>query len=164
MLEFCTRSQTSSARLRNLNEVRLHKVFVMQSEPAIATQVCQEFDTARFNFTKIPQKEILFHLDETASTARFEHKAMMGQSPNLVLINVSPIEYGHVLLVPRVLDCLPQVSTLSLDVSSPSSRLCNESECLLYLCMAQGIVHFAYLIWLAIFESCKCILLKNELS
>jgi hypothetical protein len=30
-------------------------------------------------------------------------------SPNLVYINVSPIEYGHVLLVPRVMDCLPQV-------------------------------------------------------
>ena len=137
----------------------------MQSEPAIATQVCQEFDTARFNFTKIPQKEILFHLDETASTARFEHKAMMGQSPNLVLINVSPIEYGHVLLVPRVLDCLPQVPTLSLDVSPPLPLACAnklESECLLYLCMAQGIVHFAYLIRLAIFELCKGILLENS--
>lgn len=36
-----------------------------------------------------------------------------GPSPTLVLINVSPIEYGHVLLVPRVLDCLPQVSACS---------------------------------------------------
>ena len=31
-------------------------------------------------------------------------------SPNLVYINVSPIEYGHVLLVPRVLDDLPQLA------------------------------------------------------
>ena len=76
-----------------------------------ADKVCQDFDSGRFNFTKIPQKEILFHLDETATTARFEHRAMMGSSPNLVLINVSPIEYGHVLLVPRVLDRLPQVTT-----------------------------------------------------
>ena len=29
-------------------------------------------------------------------------------SPSVVLINVSPIEYGHVLLVPRLLDRLPQ--------------------------------------------------------
>ena len=29
-------------------------------------------------------------------------------SPNVMLINVSPIEYGHVLLCPRVTDCLPQ--------------------------------------------------------
>lgn len=34
---------------------------------------------------------------------------MVKGSPHLVYINVSPIEYGHVLLVPRVLDCLPQV-------------------------------------------------------
>lgn len=32
-----------------------------------------------------------------------------GASPNLVFINVSPIEYGHVLLVPRALDNLPQL-------------------------------------------------------
>jgi GDP-L-galactose phosphorylase len=27
----------------------------------------------------------------------------------VVLINVSPIDYGHVLLCPKVLDCIPQV-------------------------------------------------------
>lgn len=32
-----------------------------------------------------------------------------GASPSLVFINVSPIEYGHVLLVPRALDNLPQL-------------------------------------------------------
>ena len=32
-------------------------------------------------------------------------------SPNLVFINVSPIEYGHVLLVPRALDNLQQLVT-----------------------------------------------------
>ena len=38
---------------------------------------------------------------------------LLGQvsgSPNLVYINVSPIEYGHVLLVPKVLDDLPQLA------------------------------------------------------
>jgi len=34
--------------------------------------------------------------------------AYVGKSPSLVLINISPIEYGHVLLVPRALDKLPQ--------------------------------------------------------
>lgn len=38
----------------------------------------------------------------------FEESGKATRSPNLVLINVSPIEYGHVLLCPRVLDCLPQ--------------------------------------------------------
>eukprot|EP00201_Polytomella_parva_P005858 CAMPEP_0175084736 /NCGR_PEP_ID=MMETSP0052_2-20121109/28240_1 /TAXON_ID=51329 ORGANISM="Polytomella parva, Strain SAG 63-3" /NCGR_SAMPLE_ID=MMETSP0052_2 /ASSEMBLY_ACC=CAM_ASM_000194 /LENGTH=754 /DNA_ID=CAMNT_0016356603 /DNA_START=159 /DNA_END=2421 /DNA_ORIENTATION=- len=36
------------------------------------------------------------------------HLATHTSSPNLVLLNVSPIEFGHVLLVPRVLDRLPQ--------------------------------------------------------
>lgn len=34
-------------------------------------------------------------------------------SPSLVFINVSPIEYGHVLLVPRALDNLQQLVTPS---------------------------------------------------
>jgi GDP-L-galactose phosphorylase len=38
----------------------------------------------------------------------FEESGKATRSPNLVVINVSPIEYGHVLLCPRVLDCLPQ--------------------------------------------------------
>lgn len=89
---------------------RLENIKLADSELDIMLQVCQDFDPGRFNFTKIPQKEILFHLEETA-TPRFSHSEMMGESPNLVLINVSPIEYGHVLLVPQVLDCLPQVSS-----------------------------------------------------
>lgn len=58
----------------------------------------------------MPQKEILFQLDESAHTApAVAHAATAGASPNLVLINVSPIEYGHVLLVPRIGECLPQL-------------------------------------------------------
>ena len=39
-------------------------------------------------------------------------------SPNLVFINVSPIEYGHVLLVPRVLSKLnQQVDAMSLQLA-----------------------------------------------
>ena len=83
-------------------------------------QVCQPYDPKRFNFTKVPQKEILFQLDETAQAAGFEHKAAFGSNSNLVLINVSPIEYGHILMVPRVLDHLPQVclSTLMCDLGA----------------------------------------------
>ncbi|KAL9427774.1 hypothetical protein AB3S75_029872 [Citrus x aurantiifolia] len=58
-------------------------------------QVLQPFDENKFNFTKIGQEEMLFRLDDS-------------KSPSVVAINVSPIEYGHVLLIPRVLDCLPQ--------------------------------------------------------
>ena len=87
--------------------------------------MCQDFDTKRFNFTKVPQKEILFQIDETAHAASFEHSAALSRSPNLVLINVSPIEYGHVLLVPRVLDCLPQACLASgVNLPNKMQELC----------------------------------------
>lgn len=55
-------------------------------------------------------KEVLFTFEPShGSTPQFEERVRCARSPNAVLINVSPIEYGHVLLVPRVLDCLSQL-------------------------------------------------------
>ncbi|CAN6914775.1 unnamed protein product, partial [Brassica oleracea] len=74
-------------------------------------KVLQSFDGSKFNFTKVSQEEMLFqfeagHDDE----ARFFPcmPLVAENSPSVVAIIVSPIEYGHVLLIPRVLDCLPQ--------------------------------------------------------
>jgi GDP-L-galactose phosphorylase len=75
-------------------------------------QVDQPFDDAKFNFTKALQKEVLFQFQPGASQRTgpmFVPTAAAEESPNLVFINVSPIEYGHVLLVPRVLDNLNQL-------------------------------------------------------
>jgi GDP-L-galactose phosphorylase len=73
--------------------------------------VCQPFDPAKFNFTKASVDEVMLAF-EPASTAaagsRFSPAGRVADSPNAVLINVSPIDYGHALLCPRVLDCLPQ--------------------------------------------------------
>ncbi|XP_057747872.1 GDP-L-galactose phosphorylase 1-like [Arachis stenosperma] len=76
-------------------------------------QVLQPFDESKFNFMKIGQEEVLFIFDHSV-----DHRShllpnesvenMPSASPNVVAINVSPIEYGHVLLIPRVLDCFPQ--------------------------------------------------------
>lgn len=72
-------------------------------------QVLQPFDPKKFNFTKIGQEEILFQFGPSEDgVSEYYEKAPVLSSPNVVAINVSPIEYGHVLLVPRVLDCLPQ--------------------------------------------------------
>lgn len=78
-------------------------------------KVCQDFDANKFNFTKADLKEVLFSFtklageaDENVSRSVFEPSAAVGESPTVVLINVSPIEYGHVLLCPRVTDMLPQ--------------------------------------------------------
>lgn len=74
-------------------------------------QVCQAFDPSKFNFKKAYVREVLFQFEPCArgTDSAFEESARAGRSPNLVVINVSPIEYGHVLLCPRVLDDLPQL-------------------------------------------------------
>ncbi|KAJ4974446.1 hypothetical protein NE237_007620 [Protea cynaroides] len=76
-------------------------------------QVLQPFDENKFNFTKVGQEEVLFRFEPSDDgKTLFDPDASISaggsQSSSVVAINVSPIEYGHVLLIPRVLDCLPQ--------------------------------------------------------
>ncbi|XP_052206064.1 GDP-L-galactose phosphorylase 1-like [Diospyros lotus] len=75
-------------------------------------QVLQPFDESKFNFTKVGQEEVLFRFEQSNdNNSHFFPNALISadsNSPNIIAINVSPIEYGHVLLIPRVLDCLPQ--------------------------------------------------------
>lgn len=72
--------------------------------------MCQPFDPAKFNFTKAAVSEVLFAFEpsEAPGPSAFSPAARAGQSPSGVLVNVSPIDYGHVLLCPRLLDRLPQ--------------------------------------------------------
>lgn len=90
------------------------------TQPLVPLQVVQPFDTAKFNFTKALQKEVLFQFeaaDMPSKGSAFLPMTPVSGSPNLIFINVSPIEYGHVLLVPRALDRLNQLvdpSTLHL--------------------------------------------------
>ena len=98
-------------------------------------QVCQPFDTSKFNFTKAFMREVLLQFEPSSNGlprlspipsgaladpdssgsisagngSQLVEGGIAGPSPTMVLINVSPIEYGHVLLVPRVNDCIPQV-------------------------------------------------------
>ena len=85
-------------------------------------QVVQDFDAAKFNFTKAFMQEVLFQFSTDAlEGTEVDEDACAGRSPDLVIINVSPIEYGHVLLVPRVLDRITQIvdpSTMVLRFSS----------------------------------------------
>ena len=82
-------------------------------------KVDQPFDGSKFNFTKAMVHEALFEFQAgtTRDAPSFSPSSIVHSSPNVVLINVSPIEYGHVLLVPRVLDKLNQL------VSPESMRL-----------------------------------------
>ncbi|KAK3026834.1 hypothetical protein RJ639_040735 [Escallonia herrerae] len=75
-------------------------------------QVLQPFDESKFNFTKVGQEEVLFRFEPGNSDKSHFFPCLPvdvdTSSPNVVTINVSPIEYGHVLLIPHVLDRLPQ--------------------------------------------------------
>jgi GDP-L-galactose phosphorylase len=74
-------------------------------------KVLQPFDGTKFNFTKVGQEELIFQFEasEDGDVQFFPNAPIdVENSPSVVAINVSPIEYGHVLLIPRVLECLPQ--------------------------------------------------------
>ncbi|KAL8205716.1 hypothetical protein R6Q57_018238 [Mikania cordata] len=74
-------------------------------------KVLQAFDESKFNFTKVGQEEVLFQFEQSEDgEVRFYPNAPIDvdNSPSVVAINVSPIEYGHVLLIPRILEHLPQ--------------------------------------------------------
>ncbi|KAF5730529.1 GDP-L-galactose phosphorylase 1 [Tripterygium wilfordii] len=74
-------------------------------------KVLQPFDGSKFNFTKVGQEEVLFQFEASEEEeVQFIPNAPIDveKSPSVVAINVSPIEYGHVLLIPRILECLPQ--------------------------------------------------------
>ena len=94
-----------------------HSIFLCccQSSPTHQMghlQVCQPWDPKKFNFQKALQQEVLFQYEPglpSDGSLKFIAASPANNSPNLVLINVSPIEYGHVLLVPRVMDSLTQL-------------------------------------------------------
>ncbi|XP_020097949.1 GDP-L-galactose phosphorylase 1-like isoform X2 [Ananas comosus] len=74
-------------------------------------EVLQPFDGDKFNFTKIGQEELIFRFEESSNgkAGYFQSAPIMSSSsPNIIAINVSPIAHGHVLLIPRILDFLPQ--------------------------------------------------------
>eukprot|EP00250_Pteridium_aquilinum_P019384 c24407_g5_i1 orf=1571-2872(+) len=72
-------------------------------------QVLQPFDSSKFNFTKAAREELLFCFEcGESQDGEFFTEAAVGDGTNTVIINVSPIEYGHVLLVPKILDQIPQ--------------------------------------------------------
>ncbi|XP_039057258.1 GDP-L-galactose phosphorylase 1-like isoform X2 [Hibiscus syriacus] len=74
-------------------------------------KVLQPFDGNKFNFTKVGQEEVLFQFKASydGEAQYFPNSPIdVENSPSVVAINVSPIEYGHVLLIPQIFECLPQ--------------------------------------------------------
>ncbi|KAI5061064.1 hypothetical protein GOP47_0023569 [Adiantum capillus-veneris] len=72
-------------------------------------QVLQPFDPSKFNFTKAAKEELLFCVESGDShEGEFYPEAPVVEGTNAVIINVSPIEYGHILLVPKITARIPQ--------------------------------------------------------
>ncbi|KAK4416418.1 GDP-L-galactose phosphorylase 1 [Sesamum alatum] len=75
-------------------------------------KVLQPFDENKFNFTKVGQEEVLFRFEPNKGKTSVYFPSspvdLEKGSPSVIAINVSPIEYGHVLLIPRLPDRLPQ--------------------------------------------------------
>ncbi|XP_052766032.1 GDP-D-glucose phosphorylase 1-like isoform X2 [Mya arenaria] len=99
-----------------LNEKRAQE----RRKPDNICSVNQPFNPATFNFGKIPASEVLFQLgDGCVNDLNDKNQCGDGTNKevmkvrNLVVINVSPLEYGHVLLVPDVDACNPQILTQS---------------------------------------------------
>ncbi|XP_036590616.1 GDP-D-glucose phosphorylase 1 [Trichosurus vulpecula] len=72
--------------------------------PQNVQSVRQAFDPQQFNFNKIHPREILFRLCRGPGFPKaFQFNEI------LVIINVSPLEWGHVLFVPEPTQGLPQI-------------------------------------------------------
>ncbi|CAH1400078.1 unnamed protein product [Nezara viridula] len=88
---------------------------VNKRTPEIITSVNQPFSIDSFNFTRANQDEIMFFLTKSDG---FNHN----ENRNAIMINVSPLERYHCLLLPSLYECLPQVllnqEALNLGISS----------------------------------------------
>lgn len=77
---------------------------VERRKPQEILSVRQNFDPKQFNFNKINPKELLFELQCEGHQNASKRKCK-------VIINVSPLEFGHCLLVPEPDRCHPQILT-----------------------------------------------------
>ncbi|KAM9376839.1 GDP-D-glucose phosphorylase 1 [Pholidichthys leucotaenia] len=86
---------------------------IERRKPEEILSIQQEFNHSQFNFNKINPDEVIFemlrHTEESASLLG------IGELPQpnkmIVMVNVSPLEFGHCLFVPDPSLCFPQVLT-----------------------------------------------------
>lgn len=95
-------------------------------KPQQILSIRQRFDSEQFNFNKIHSHEILFQMSKQNSneadvepqfkdiTSRCNENGLEGARDKvIVVINVSPLEFGHCLFIPEPTHCMPQVLTAS---------------------------------------------------
>ncbi|KAF7998127.1 hypothetical protein HCN44_009525 [Aphidius gifuensis] len=82
--------------------------------PEDITSMKKSFDKNRFNFTKIKNEEIFFDVGD-------------GTGSDVIIANVSPLEYGHCLFIPDRFKELPQVVTKTSIIKVVELFLCSQS-------------------------------------
>ncbi|XP_070576789.1 GDP-D-glucose phosphorylase 1-like [Ptychodera flava] len=86
-------------------------------KPQEIQSVSQPFNPDLFNFLKIREHEILLELSPeqmmngVADPSSEDSNTESTNDRNIIIINISPLEYCNILLVPSVDRCLPQVLT-----------------------------------------------------
>ncbi|XP_008310755.1 GDP-D-glucose phosphorylase 1 [Cynoglossus semilaevis] len=82
-------------------------------KPQEILSIRQEFNPRQFNFNKINPEEVIFEMVKVTERHPDLHNGEEAPQPSrmTVLVNVSPLEFGHCLLVPDPLSCLPQILT-----------------------------------------------------
>lgn len=76
---------------------------VERRKPQEIVSIRQNFDPNQFHFNKINPEELLFELQKSDQK--------VGNKKCKIIINVSPLEFGHCLLVPEPDRCHPQILT-----------------------------------------------------
>ncbi|XP_044139164.1 GDP-D-glucose phosphorylase 1 [Bufo gargarizans] len=108
---------------------------IERRKPQDIASIQEKFNTSQFNFNKIKHEEILFKMvrlppEEVPSGALTDrnpnHVSALSSSRHnhtLVVINVSPLEFGHVLFIPDPFLCLTQILTPDLTLLGLESIL-----------------------------------------
>ncbi|GFT78685.1 GDP-D-glucose phosphorylase 1 [Nephila pilipes] len=114
MVNNCFRYQLGNLKTKILQDnfqfvVQLNiKRGIERRTPQLVSNIVMPFDYEKFHFGKVNEREIIFiiqpqhwcELKPENSTEVYKH---------VLLINVSPLEFGHSLLVPCIDKCSPQV-------------------------------------------------------
>ncbi|KAM3870380.1 GDP-D-glucose phosphorylase 1 [Diretmus argenteus] len=83
-------------------------------KPQEILNIKQRFNAEQFNFNKINPEEIIFEMIKQpgGDTASPGNEQLHQRCRMIVVVNVSPLEFGHCLLVPDPSHCSPQILTL----------------------------------------------------
>ncbi|XP_029290048.1 LOW QUALITY PROTEIN: GDP-D-glucose phosphorylase 1 [Cottoperca gobio] len=84
---------------------------LQRRKPQEILSIKQEFNAKQFNFNKINPEEVIFEMIKDGEEGNENGQLHAHPCRMAVLVNVSPLEFGHCLFVPDPSRCFPQVLT-----------------------------------------------------